>query len=114
MGWKCFLLLFKRHNIVVSMSLHLCVNTEKPLLQTMQFHNHAQQLKVKNSGGPLDNQTWQTEGKTAPLAKVQLCEYKNQTLGVFVAVSHLYTKFDCSVVRQNFSLLATVYDSETG
>ena len=23
-----------------------------------QFHNHAQQLKVKNSGGPLDNQTW--------------------------------------------------------
>ena len=29
---------------------------------------------------PLDNQTWQTEWKTAPLAKVQLCEYKNQNL----------------------------------
>ena len=93
----------------------LTAHATKPLLQIMShFHNHAQQIKVKNSGGPLDNQTWQTEGKTAPLAKVQLCEYKNQTLGVFVAVSHLYTKFDCSVVRQNFSLLATVYDSETG
>ena len=42
-----------------------------------QFHNHAQQSKVKYSGGPLDNQTWQTEWKTAPLAKVQLCEYEN-------------------------------------
>ena len=27
---------------------------------------------------PLDNQTWQTEWKTAPLAKVQLCEQENQ------------------------------------
>ena len=26
-----------------------------------QFHNHAQSLKVKNSGGPLDNQTWHTD-----------------------------------------------------
>ena len=25
-----------------------------------QFHNHAQYLKGKNSGGPLDNQTWYT------------------------------------------------------
>ena len=29
--------------------------------------------------GPLDNQTWPTKWKTAPLAKVQLCEYENQT-----------------------------------
>ena len=28
-----------------------------------QFHNHAQQLNVaKNCGGPLDNQTWYTNG----------------------------------------------------
>ena len=67
-----------------------------------QFHNHAQLLKVETSSGPLDNQTWQTEWKTAPLAKVQLCEYKFQTLEVFVAVSHLYTMFDCPVAHQNF------------
>ena len=42
-----------------------------------QFHNHAQQQQVKKSGGPLDNQTQQTERKTVPLAKVQLCEYEN-------------------------------------
>ena len=40
-----------------------------------QFHTHVQSLKVTNSGGPLDNQTWQTEWKTAPLAKVQLCDF---------------------------------------
>ena len=39
----------------------------------------------KNSGGSLKNQTWQTEWKTVPLAKVQLCEYENQTLEAFVA-----------------------------
>ena len=59
-----------------------------------QFHNHAQYLKVKNSGGPLDNQTWQTEWKTALLAKVQLQPA--------IVASHLYAKFDCPVARQNF------------
>ena len=34
----------------------------------------------------LDNQTWQTVWKTAPLTKEQLCEYENQTLEAFVAV----------------------------
>ena len=34
--------------------------------------------KVKNSGRPLDNQTWQTEWKTASSAKEQVCEYKKQ------------------------------------
>ena len=38
----------------------------------------------------MDNQTWQTEWKTAPLAKVQLCEYENQTLEDFVAVSRSF------------------------
>ena len=60
--------------------------------------------KVKNSGGPLDNQTWQTEWKTTPLAKVQLCEYQNQTLGAFVAASRLSARFDWPVAHQNFSL----------
>ena len=66
------------------------------------------------TGGPLDNQTWQTEYKKALLAKVQLCEYENQTLEAFVAASRLYTKFDCLVARQNVSLLATAHDRETG
>ena len=55
-----------------------------------QFHNH-----VKISGGPLDNQTWQTGWKT---------------LEAFVAASRLYAKLDCPVSRQNFSLLATAHD----
>ena len=67
-----------------------------------QCHN-VQWLKVKKSGGPLDNQTWQTELKTAPLTKVQLCEYRNQTLEAFAAASRLNTKIDWPVVRQNFS-----------
>ena len=79
-----------------------------------QFHNHAQQLKGRYSGGPLDNPTCQTEWKTVPLTKVQLCEYTNLTLGAFVVTSHLYTKFDCLVVYQNLSLLATVRDCEIG
>ena len=62
---------------------------------------------MEYSGGPLDKQTWQTEWKIALLDKVQLCEYENQTFEAFVAVSRLYVKFDCSVVRHNFPLLAT-------
>ena len=69
---------------------------------------------MKHSGGPLDNQTWQTEWKTAQLATVQLCEYKNHTLEASVVGSHLSAKFDCPVAHQNVSLLATVHDCETG
>ena len=69
---------------------------------------------MNNSGGPLNNQTWQTEWKTASLAKVQLCEYENQTLEAFVAASCSYIKYDCAVAHQNFSLLAThVHDCES-
>ena len=41
-------------------------------------------------GGSLDNQPWQTEWKTAPMASVQLCEYENQTLEVFVLASPVF------------------------
>ena len=47
-------------------------------------------------------------------SKVQSWEYVNQTLQAFVAGSHLYTKFDCSVAVQNFSLVATAHDCEIG
>ena len=60
-------------------------------MATSQFHNHVQLLRLKHSGGPLDNQTWQTEWKTAPLTIVQLCGYENQTLEAFVAVNRLHT-----------------------
>ena len=69
---------------------------------------------MKNDCGPLDNQTWQTEWKTAPLAEVQSCENENQTLEAFVVVGHLSANFDCPVACQNFSLLATAHDCETG
>ena len=68
--------------------------------------------EVNNSGGSLDNQTWQTARKSAPLAKVQLCEYENQTLEAFVAASRSYVKYDCAVAHQNVSLLATAHDCE--
>ena len=45
--------------------------------------------KWTNSGRPLDNQTWQIAWKTAPLAKVQLCKYENQTLEAVVTASRL-------------------------
>ena len=80
---------------------------------TSQFHNHAQKRKVKYSDRPLDNQTWQTEWKTAPLATEQLCEYENQTLEAFDVASRLYAKFDCPVACQNCSLLVIVQDCET-
>ena len=60
---------------------------------------------MNNFGRPLDNQTWQTEWTTVPLAKAQLCEYENQTLEAFVAAIWLYAKFDCPVACQNCSLL---------
>ena len=77
------------------------------------FLDHAQQIKVKYSDGPLDSQTWQTEW-TVPPAKVQLCESENQTLEAFVADGRLSAKFDCPVARQNVSLLATAHDCEIG
>ena len=46
------------------------------LIQTVS-QSCAVDKKMNNSGGSLDNQTRQTEWKTAPVAKVQLCEYKN-------------------------------------
>ena len=79
----------------------------------IQFQNHAQSLKVKNSGGPLNKQTWQTEWKTAPLAKVQLCEYENQTLEALVAASRL-SKLIVQWPARICSLLAIVHDCETG
>ena len=63
--------------------------------------------KWNTSGGKLDNQTWQTEWKTAPLAKVQVCEYENQTLEASVAVSRLSAEFDCPVAHQNILFLPT-------
>ena len=50
------------------------------------------------------------------MAKVHLCEYVNQTLEAFAVASHLYTKLDCPVAHQNFSLLTTAlpHDCETG
>ena len=54
-------------------------------------------------------------GKTTPLAKVQLCEYENQNMQAFVTASRLYAKFDCPVACQNFSLLDIAkHDCETG
>ena len=42
-------------------NLRYSTNTERDYGVISQFYNNAQQLKVGNSGGPLDSQTWQTE-----------------------------------------------------
>ena len=59
-------------------------------------------------------ETWQTKWRTTTLAKMEMCEYENQTLEAFAAASRLYAKFDCPVARQDCSLLATAHDCETG
>ena len=51
----------------------------------------------------------QKEEKTTLLAKVQLCEYANQTLEAFVEAIRLNAEFDCPVARQN----ATARDCDT-
>ena len=79
------------------LSFCICLYLLPNSISLSQCHNHAQYLKVRNSGGPLDNQTWQKEWKTAPLAKVQLCQYENQTLEAFVATGCLLAKSDCPV-----------------
>ena len=79
-----------------------------------QFHNHAQYLKGKNSGGPLDNQTWYTNS----WPEQKLPEFGSRThttsLRPMEQFSILSAKFDCPVSRQNISLLATAHDCETG
>ena len=51
--------------------------------------------------------------KTAPMAKVQLCEYEDQTLEAFVTASRSSAKFDYPVARHNVSLLDTGHGCET-
>ena len=64
---------------------------------------------MKNAGGPLDNQTLQTEWKTALLAIVQLHEYEAQTLGSSDLVVQPAVCKECKIY-----FLATAHDCETG
>ena len=59
------------------------------------MHCTASKPVDKTFDEPLDNQSLQTEWKSAPLAKVQLSEYENQTLEAFVVAS--CAKFDWPV-----------------
>ena len=74
------------------------------------MHCTASKPVDKTFDEPLDNQSLQTEWKSAPLAKVQLCEYDNQTLEAFVVAS--CAKFDWPVRIFHCWLLRT--DCETG
>ena len=74
----------------------------KPLSQSRAVH----------SNGPLDNQTWQTVWKTAPLATLQLCEKENQTFEASVEVSQFV--YQVGLFSGPPKLLATVHDCETG
>ena len=84
-----------------------------------QICNHAQLLKgikKKQSGRPLDNQTWQTEWKTAPLTKVQLLRISTKLwkllLQPAICVQSLIV---LSSQSRFFTLLvATAHDCESG
>ena len=73
--------------------------------QASFIYNHAQKLKVKFLAGHLTIKLGKTEGKTVPLAKVQLYEYENQT----ALASRLSARFDNPVSRQKVSILATAH-----
>ena len=83
-------------------------------LSISHFHNHAQSLKVKHSGGPLDNQTWQTNGW--PQQKLPKFGFRTHTTALWPVEksSILSAKIDCPVARQSLLLLATAHDCETG
>ena len=68
---------------------------------TIQFPNHVQQLKL--------NKFWWATGQSNLADRIE-----EETLEAFVVARHLYAKFDCPVAHQNFSLLATAHDCETG
>ena len=72
-----------------------------------QFHNHVQALKVNNSSGPLDNQTWYANGW--PQQNLLKFSYTHNS-----TLANLSAKFDHPVACQNISLLAAVKDCESG
>ena len=68
---------------------------------------------MKHSGGPLDSQTWHTNGWSQQ--KLPKFGFHTHTTALcpMEQSSILSAKFDCPVARKNFSLLATAHDCET-
>ena len=104
MGWyrtiSCMGLTAHMSDDSALLTANLFESTIRPISQSCGV------AKSEFCGGLLGNQACQTEWKTAPLDKVQLCEYETQTLEAF----HSYAKFDCPVAHQIISLLATVHN----
>ena len=69
---------------------------------------------MENTGGPLGNQTWHTRGW--PQQKIQKFGFCIHTTAPCPMEQFfiLFAKFDCPVAHQNFPLLATSHDCETG
>ena len=80
----------------ISSSMHF-----NPKISTFisQFHNHAQYLKVNNSGRPLDNQTWHTNG--SPQQKLPKSGFRTRLTALWPMEqsSILSAKFHCPVAR---------------
>ena len=78
------------------------------------FCTTSQLLKVKISGGPLDNQTWHKNGWLQQ--KLPKFGFYTDTTALWPMEqsSILFAKSDCPVAHQNFSFLATAHDCETG
>ena len=69
---------------------------------------------MKNYGGLLDNQTWYANSWAQQ--KLPMFGFRTHTTArsPLEQSSIKPAKFDCPVAQQNFLLLATVHDCETG
>ena len=107
--WCCvhsFFLLF--------MSLYYFCCRVITIVPTFFINNPVSQSCAVAKIEPLDNQTWQTNGlpqQTLPKFGFRTCP---TALWPMEQSSILSAKFDCPVVCQNFSLLATGHDCNTG
>ena len=84
------------------------LETFKKYLFTLATHwsqfqalHHEQSLKLKTSGGPLDNQTWYTNHR---MQKKFGFHIHTTALWSVEQASILSAKFDCPVAHQDFSL----------
>ena len=77
-----------------------------------QFHNHAQSLKVTDSGGPLDNQTWHTYKMAAHNKSFTKSGFRTHTTALrpMEKSSMLSAESDCPMACQNAYFPGTVHD----
>ena len=88
----------KELNLVEDLNLELPQSAVDP---TKKVFKHFKQSR-QNSGAPLVNQTWHTNGwPQKKLPKFGPCSHRT-AIWLIEQSSILFAKFDCPVARQNF------------